>query len=144
MLAYAARRGVSVVAGTAESLPFINGSFNYALIVTTICFVESPHAMLNEARRVLRPGGTLVIGFIDRDSAIGRHYQTHRLESAFYRDATFYAASEVEDMLRAARFATRAWAQTLFGASPTIHEIQPLRPGTGQGAFVIVSAMREA
>ena len=57
MLAKAARRGVEVVAGTAEALPFTAGSFDYALVVTTICFVDSPRTMMAEAHRVLVPAG---------------------------------------------------------------------------------------
>jgi SAM-dependent methyltransferase len=140
MLTYATGRGVSVAGGTAEALPFGDGVFDYALIVTTICFVDAPRAMLDEARRVLRPGGALVIGFIDRTSTIGRHYETHREDSVFYRDATFYGAAEVEEMLRGAGFTVRVWAQTLFGASPVMQEIEPVRPGVGQGAFVVVHA----
>jgi SAM-dependent methyltransferase len=142
MLTHAARRGVSVVRGTAEALPFIDGCFDYALVVTTICFVESPRAMMDEARRVLAPGGTFVIGFIDRNSDIGQHYLAHRSESVFYRDATSYDASEVEDMLRSARFSVRGWGQTLFGTSPEIQDVQPVRTGVGQGAFVVVTAER--
>lgn len=140
MLTDAARRGVSVAGGTAEALPFRDGVFDYTLVVTTICFVDSPRAMLDEARRVLRPGGALIIGFIDRLSAIGRHYEAHREESAFYREATFYSASDVEDMLRSAGFTVRGRAQTLCGASPVIQDIEPVRPGVGQGAFVVVHA----
>jgi SAM-dependent methyltransferase len=143
MLTYAAGRGVSVAGGMAEALPFGDGVFDYALVVTTICFVDAPR-MLDEARRVLRPGGALVIGFIDRTSTIGRHYETHREDSVFYRDATFYGASEVEEMLRGAGFTVRVWAQTLFGASPVMQEIDPVRPGVGQGAFVVVRANASA
>jgi SAM-dependent methyltransferase len=144
VLTYAARRGVTVAGGTAEALPFGDGVFDYALVVTTICFVDSPREMLAEARRVLRPGGALVIGFIDRTTEIGQHYEAHRKESAFYRDATFYGASEVEDLLRSAGFLVRGWAQTLFGASPAMQEIEPVRPGVGQGAFVVVHANASA
>jgi SAM-dependent methyltransferase len=140
MLARAARRGVEAVAGTAEALPFIDGSFDYALVVTTICFVDSPATMMAEAHRVLVPGGTLVIGFIDRNSDLGRHYLAHRFESIFYRDATLYAAGEVDELLRNAGFRVGRWGQTLFTASPDIQEIEPLRAGTGRGAFVVVSA----
>ena len=31
-------RGVNVVAGTAESLPLDDGMYDYALLVTTVCF----------------------------------------------------------------------------------------------------------
>lgn len=61
-----------------------DGVFDYALVVTTTCFVDAPRAVLDEARRALRPGGALVIGFIDSTSTIGRHYETHREDSAFY------------------------------------------------------------
>jgi hypothetical protein len=140
MLAYAASRGVSAVGGTAEALPFGDGVFDYVLVVTTICFVASPPAMLDEARRVLRPDGELIIGFIDRASAIGQSYQERRDRSVFYRDATFYSASEIEALLRGAGFAVRQWAQTLCGVSPAVQEIEPVRQGTGRGAFAVVRA----
>jgi hypothetical protein len=99
--------------------------------------------MMDEAYRVLRPNGTLVIGFIDRNSAIARHYEAHRMKSVFYRDARFHTVSEVEDLLRSGRFVVRGWAQTLFGASPAIEQVQPVHLGVGQGAFVVVGAERQ-
>jgi SAM-dependent methyltransferase len=142
MLTRARARGVRAVAGVAEALPFASAVFDHALVVTTICFVDSPAAMLAEARRVLVPGGSLVIGFIDRDSDLGQHYLAHRLESVFYRNATFYSAAEVAELLQDSGFEVRAWAQTLFGGSPDIPDVQPLRPGSGMGAFVVVAAAR--
>jgi SAM-dependent methyltransferase len=83
MLVHAAARGISVVEGTAENLPFVAASFDFALVVTTLCFVDSPVRMLEEARRVLKPGGRLVIGFIDRDSDLGQDYLAHQNENVF-------------------------------------------------------------
>lgn len=42
-------------------LPFADGSFDTVVSVFTFCEVASPPAMLSEARRVLRPGGRLVM-----------------------------------------------------------------------------------
>jgi SAM-dependent methyltransferase len=140
MLARAACRGIQVVAGAAEALPFADQSFDYALVVTTICFVDSPDAMMAEARRVLRPKATLVIGFIDRNSPLGQHYLSHRSESAFYRDAVFYSVKDVDKLLRQAGFTARTCGQTLSQPLQDITEIEPLRPGTGEGAFVVVVA----
>ena len=140
MLAHAAARGIEVVEGAAENLPFEAGSFDHALVVTTICFVDSPAQMLAEARRVLKPGGRLVIGFIDRESALGQHYLAHQAESVFYREATFLSADEVARLLRQAGFAISAWGQTLAHPLPETREIEPLRAGRGQCAFVVVVA----
>jgi SAM-dependent methyltransferase len=142
MLTRAAVRGVETAKGVAEALPFPDGSFDYALVVTTICFVDSPDKMLAEAHRVLRPDGKLVIGFIDRQSGIGRTYLEHQSESVFYCEAVFYSSAEVGELLRARGFIARAWEQTLFRPLAEITEIEPVRPGTGDGAFVVVTADR--
>ena len=143
MLAHAAARGIEVVEGTAEDLPFDAGSFDHALVVTTICFVDSPKRMLAEVRRVLKPGGRLVIGFIDRASAMGQDYLAHQAENVFYREATFYSADEVARLLQVGGFAISAWGQTLAHPLPETHEIEPLRAGRGQCAFVVVAATSE-
>jgi SAM-dependent methyltransferase len=142
MLTRAAARGIEVVKGTAEALPFSDGVFDHALVVTTICFVDSPAKMMAEAHRVLRPGGKVVLGLVDRRSALGGEYLEHQSGSAFYRDAVFYSAAEVGELLQGAGFVARAWGQTLFRPLSEIEEIEPVRRGTGRGAFVVVSADR--
>lgn len=144
MLVHAAARGIQVVEGTAENLPFIESSFDHALVVTTICFVDSPAGMLAEARRVLKPGGRLVIGFIDRKNPLGQYYLSHQAENVFYRDATFYSADEVAELLLEAGFSIGAWGQTLAHPLPEMRDIEPLRAGWGQCAFVVVAATRGA
>jgi SAM-dependent methyltransferase len=143
MLDRARPRGIEVFEGIAEDLPFADDSFDHALVVTTLCFVDSPEAMFAQARRVLRPGGVLVMGFIDRDSTLGRHYESHREASVFYRDATFYSASEVERLVIDAGFSVLSWAQTLSRSLEETVHIEPVRPGRGQCAFVVVHASND-
>jgi SAM-dependent methyltransferase len=143
MLARAAARGIEVCEAVAESLPFADDSFEHALVVTTICFVDSPRAMLNEIRRVLIPGGTLVIGFIDRESRLGRHYEAHRADDVFYRDATFYSANEVAALLTAGGFSIQSWAQTLARPLEETQQIEPVRPGHDTCAFVVLQARND-
>lgn len=140
MLTRAQARGITVVQGTAEALPLADDSFDHALAVTTICFVDSPERMLAQARRVLKPDAPLVIGFIDRESALGQVYLAHQAQSVFYREATFYSAAEVGSLLVAGGWSIRAWAQTLVTPLATLRDIEPLRPGTGVEAFVVVQA----
>ena len=142
VLDYAVERGISVVRGVAEALPFADGSFDYALSVTTICFVDDATTMLEEAYRVLRPGGTLVIGFIDRASDLGKIYLAQQAENVFYSGASFFSAPEVERLLRDSGFVETVWVQTLSKPLQEIREVEPLQPGYGQGGFVAVAANR--
>jgi len=142
VLDYAANRGILTVQAIAEALPFSDSSFDYALSVTTICFVDDVTAMLTEAYRVLKPGGELVIGFIDRTSNLGQYYLAHQAGNVFYREATFYSADEVEQLLRDTGFTDPVWVQTLSKTLEEIREIEPLRAGYGQGSFVVVKVNR--
>jgi SAM-dependent methyltransferase len=142
MLARAKARGIEVFEGVAEALPFDGASFDFALVITTICFVDSAEKMIDETRRVLRPGGKVVLGFIDRETGLGRDYLASQADNVFYRDATFYSCAEVEEVLRGGGFRDLAWAQTLCRPVAEVREIEPARSGTGTGAFVAVEATR--
>ena len=142
VLDYAANRGILTVQAIAEILPFSDSSFDFVLSVTTICFVDDATAMLTEACRILKPGGELVIGFIDRTSDLGQHYLAYQVENVFYREATFYSANEVEQLLCDTGFTKPVWVQTLSKTLEETDEIEPLRSGYGQGAFVVVKANR--
>jgi len=139
-LGYALARGVNVARAVAEALSFAGTVFDYALVVTTICFVDDARAMLLEIARVLRPGGKLVIGLIDRESALGKDYVAHREENVFYRSATFYSAAEVEALLKETGFSHLVWVQTLSTPLSEIHEIEPISAGSGRAAFLVVRA----
>lgn len=63
----ARKRGIQVCEARAEKLPFGDSSFDFVLMVTTLCFVQDPIQALNEVRKVLRPGGHNIIGMTDRE-----------------------------------------------------------------------------
>lgn len=140
VLDYARKRGVKSVLGVAETLPFRDDSFDYALSVTTICFVDDVMAMLNEAKRVLKPEATLTIGFIDRDTRLGQRYLKHQAENPFYQEAKFYSSEEIKVLLQQAGFVDLSWVQTLFRLPEENNVIEPIQSGYGQGAFVVVKA----
>lgn len=56
------------LAGGAERIPLLSASVDVVLARNSLDFVDDPEAVLSEARRILRPGGTLIVLF-DVDSA---------------------------------------------------------------------------
>ena len=65
MRSIAQERGVHIIAGTVESLPVADRSYDYALLVTVTCFLESLPAALKEVHRILKPEGYIILGLID-------------------------------------------------------------------------------
>lgn len=70
------------------------------------------------------------------------HDHALQAENVFYRDATFFSAGEVEQLLHDTGFTEPVWVQTLSKSLEATHEIEPLHPGYGNGAFVVVRAQR--
>jgi ubiquinone/menaquinone biosynthesis C-methylase UbiE len=135
------KRGIQVYEGVAEQLPFNDETFDFVLLVTTICFVDDLEESFIEAYRILKIDGFIIIGFVDKESELGRRYQLKRKKSKFYKDARFYLAKEVLDLLRKANFENVAIRQTVFPSR--IGRIDSVEDGYGKGSFVIIKAIKK-
>ena len=133
-------RGVRVIRGVAEDLPLGDSSFDFALLVTTICFLDDPEKALREVNRILRPGGHVIIGFVDAESPLGKRYRSSG--SPFYRVARFFTVREVMEMLEKAGFCDFEFRQTIFGDPDEMERPDPVLPGHGKGSFVVVRARK--
>ena len=138
----ALEKGIEVINGVAEDLPFKDGRFDFTLMVTTICFLDDIQAAFEEARRVLKPGGFLIVGFVDRESSLGQSYLKRAKENIFYREATFYSVEEVVSYMKKTRFGNFAFAQTIFQNLEKIKGPELVKEGYGEGSFVVVRGMK--
>ena len=89
MAVIARQRGIEVHEAVAENLPFENGTFDFVLMVTVLCFLHNPQTAIEEIARVLKPGGSLIIGMIDRESFLGKIYESKKAKSLFYQRCAF-------------------------------------------------------
>ena len=70
MLARAAAKGLATVRADAQRLPFRDGRFHAVAMISMLHHVEDRRSALTEARRILSPGGRLVLkGFTGEDAA---------------------------------------------------------------------------
>ena len=65
-------RGVGFVVGDGRSLPVRTGSVDHVLLVEVLHHVDDAPAVLAEAARVLRPGGSILIEESEFGGAFGR------------------------------------------------------------------------
>lgn len=138
----AMERGIQVRLGVGENLPCQDSSFDFVLLVTTICFLDDVPAALGEVYRVLTPAGYILVGFIDRESTLGKVYETRKQDNDFYREATFLSVDEVIAHLQQASFRDFVFRQTIFHNPEEMKQPDPVRPGYGEGSFVVVRAKK--
>src|SRR5574337_636044 len=112
MAELAKKKGIDVIPGVAEKLPFRDREFDFVLMVTTVCFLDDMGLAFHEVFRVLKPAGSFVIGFVDRDSPLGKEYLERKDKSVFYKDATFYSVEEILAHLKEAGFGRFEFRQT--------------------------------
>jgi SAM-dependent methyltransferase len=138
----AAERGIHAIDGIAEDLPYPTASFDYALLVTTICFVDDPEKTFREIKRVLRPKGEVIVGFVDKKSPVGMLYQKNKNKSLFYKEAEFFSTEDINQLLTNNGFTVTQTCQTVFGNLLDIKEIQQIKEGSGLGSFVVIKAKK--
>jgi ubiquinone/menaquinone biosynthesis C-methylase UbiE len=139
MLRAAKKRGISVVQGVGESLPFKGESFDFVQIVFVIEFVDHLFLFLNEAARTLKKNGALILGFIDKDSRWGRYYARDPSHRVHFHPPP---AKEIIAILKRIGMEFQEAFQTLYQPPPDISFQEKPRRGFGEGGFVVFKAIR--
>lgn len=136
ILELAAAAGVAVQLGVAEALPYADDSFEVVGIFTAMEFFTDPIAALREIRRVLAPGGALVISYINPSSATGRTIEATKADDRYYAGATFRTPEQISALLAEAGFGVQEQLQ--IRVDPNQPPI--IRPGNTDELFCVLRA----
>jgi SAM-dependent methyltransferase len=142
LLEMARRRGITGFLARGEERLFDEETFGAVFMIVTLCFVESPLAVLRETRRILKAEGKIALGLVLRDSPWGQFYLANKDEGhRFYRHAAFYSYDEVVKLLGKAGFAVERVVSTLLQKPGEVADMEAPRDGVSHDAgFTIVVA----
>ena len=133
-------RGIDVVEGVAEKLPYVDNQFDFVLMVAVDCFVDNIEQTYREIHRVLKPEGEIIIGLLDKNGAVAKKYEAKKAPDNVYLYAQFHTTEETITMLEQAGFDDFVFCQTLTVTDPPVVEL-PL-PGYGEGSFVVIKGCK--
>lgn len=140
MASLAKARGLTVVNGVVEQLPYQNESLDFVVMITVDCFLDDLATAFQEIYRVLKKGGSVIIGMIDKSSTLGKVYESKKKDNIFYCDAAFHSVDELVTALEKSDFHSFQYWQTLRSISPEVYE-EP-KPGYGEGGFVVIHGLK--
>ena len=138
----AKKRGLNIITGVAESLPIEDNSYDFAIFITSTCFLDNPATAYLEAARVIKDQGSIVIAFLEKNSELGKVYEEHKHDNPFYCDATFYSYNEIVNYLKQAGFDQFQSVQTVLPESQFKYQTSDIITGHDLGAFVVLKAKK--
>ena len=144
LLEIAKRRGIKTFLARGEEQLFSKETFGTVFLIVTLCFVDSPLAVLREAHRILKPEGKIVLGLVLQESPWGKFYQSKKMEGhRFYKYATFYRYQEIESLLVDSGFTIEKVVSTVFQKPGEVKEMEaPIEGFSVEGGFTVVVARK--
>lgn len=123
VLRFAKKRGIKVIRGDGQKLPFADEFFGAIFLIVTLCFVDDPFKVLEEAVRISKRKGAIILGLILKESPWAVFYEKKSEEgNVFYNIARFYSFKEVESMLANVGLEIEEIRSTMF-QRPTVNPL---------------------
>jgi len=141
----ARKREINAFIGRGEQKLYEEASFGTVFLIVTLCFLDSPLDVLQEADRILRPDGKIVLGLALKESPWGHFYQMKKAQGhRFYKYANFYNRDEVVRLIVQAGFLTEKIISTLFQRPGEVRHMEEPREGyfPDAGFTIIIAGKR--
>ena len=98
MLSIAKKKNINIKCEIADSqnIPFKDESFDVVSSITMLEFVENQDKVIEEAYRVLKKGGTLILGCLNKNSILAKNKEN----SETFKEANFLTTEEIKTKLK--------------------------------------------
>lgn len=136
----ASDRGIDVAFAEPERLPYKRSKYDFVLM-TDIGRIADLHQSIQEAKRVLKPNGILVMAFIDKNSNLGKSFEAMKLYG-YYKDQKFYSVERVLNEIKRMGFKKVKVLQTIFHDPEDIKEPEIPKQGYGEGSYAVIRAIK--
>ena len=142
--------GIGLSAARVQALPFPDNSFDVVTCITVLTFIADADAAMQELARVLRPGGRLIVGDLNKWSiwAVRRRIRGW-FGATLWRNARFRTAQYLAASMRRAGLRTEATRGAIFFPPWTLTArlMAPFDPRLGRAttlgaAFVAVQGCK--
>lgn len=128
---------VEFIYADASQLPFPKNHFSGIVSITMLEFVDDLEKVLNETDRVLKPGGTLVLGCLNALSEPGKN----KNNDPVFQHARFFTPNEITGML--ARFGNPHISAGVY-FSPDFEILDGTeKQSTAEPAFIAASVQKQ-
>ncbi len=146
------KKGINAVVCDAEQLPFPDASFDTVLASEMIYYLDHPEKFLQEAKRVLKPGGVLLLS--SANNRVARFYDWLRailrpfgFGGTYFDDPvhTFFSENELAHFVEQAGFSAIRTKKILIAPVAfldSINRILERTPLRHAGAFILLSARK--
>lgn len=153
----ARKRGIKVKSGTAEEVPYPDEQFDTVLLSTVLSYVTDPQKAVNEAYRILKPGGHVVISFLAGEGSYAMLYELAHLRGRhdpeispphpyplpFIKGTKWLATDQVTSLLQNAGFTDLRYVQTLRRHPKYSNEkVESPVEGYKEGDFIVVQGKK--
>ncbi len=140
MLKLAKQRKIKTTYGFAEKLPYSDNSFDFTVFITSLCFINKPLVAFQEAYRVTKPAGNIIVAFIDKNSLLGKNILQTKDNDKFFKTAVMHSTEEVISMLEKTNFEITEIFQTLTNLQE--NRIETPEKNYGKGSFVVIKGVK--
>jgi thiazole biosynthesis enzyme len=150
-------RGMKIKVGTAENIPYEDETVKTVLLGTILSYVKDRRKSVNEAYRIIQPGGTIVVSFLAREGSYAMLYDLASLRGGYDPDTApkapyplqfvkgthWCSVSEIIQLLQEAGFVDLKYVQTLtHHPKYSDEEVEEPTEGYDKGDYIVIQGRK--